>query len=87
MLDRKDVAVVLDEPQIGGALVLFIGDTVYKDLAGTEVIGRRIEPDDEVAWEEILPVDFVIAVRVDEDVGERCGSVTNVTAATEQGEE
>ncbi|MNL06687.1 hypothetical protein D3C87_1273300 [compost metagenome] len=73
MLDRKIIFVVIDLAND------FVG-LIKKNLAGTKIVGRRIEANDEVFREQVCPLHLIGAIGVNKDVGERGRRVTNVTA-------
>ena len=57
---------------------------IKEDLLCAEVIRRCIKPDDEVARKQILLQGLVVRIGVDENVGERRCSITDVATAMEQ---
>ena len=64
VLQGQDILVVVDQANMPVA-------GIEEDLLRAEVIRWRIQTDDEMAREQILPLHFINGVRVDEDVGER----------------
>ncbi len=86
VLHREHVPIVGDEAQVSWATILLVRHAVDEHLSSTEIIGRRVQPDDEMSWEKILLVNFVVTVWINENVGERSSRITHVTAPPEQRE-
>src|SRR5947209_3512965 len=56
---------------------------IAEDSVRAEVVRGRVETDNKVPRKQILTDHLVVCVRIDENVGERCGCISDVTAPRE----
>ena len=82
------------DPVLDGQQVFIVGDVrdelpvgVEEEAVRSEVVGRGVQADYEVDWEQFLAAHVVLATRVDEDVGEWSRRVPDVAAALEEVQE
>ena len=76
MFERKKILIVLDWPDDGVSVF-------QKHAVRAKIVCRRVKADNEILREQVFAEHFIVAVRINENVGERCGGIADIAAPLE----